>query len=334
MNLPVGLGALAVTALVLPRTAVRRQFTLDIAGSLLLAGASACLVFLTSWGGTRYDWGSWQIIGLGLGCVVAAACFLVAEHFATEPLIPLRLFRDSTFTLSGLIAFAAGFGLFGVIAFIPTFLQMVDNVSATESGLLMLPLIVGMLASSMVSGRVVSNTGRYKVLLVVGTAIVTIGVGLLSLMSADSTRLQNGVYMAVVGLGVGLVMPILVTAVQNVAPPRDLGVATSTNNFLRQIGGTLGTAVVGSIFVNRLTSRLATELPHGAGIHVTNVNAITPAAVHSLPGPLRDGFIHAYASALPPIFLYLVPLLAAAFVLAWFLKEVPLRGGPAPSASS
>lgn len=329
VNLPVGLAALAVTALVLPGATARRHFHLDVAGSAFLAAASACLVFLTSWGGTTYDWTSWQIIGLGVGCAAATACFLVVERHASEPVIPLRLFGDSTFTITGLIAFAAGFGMFGVMAFVPTFLQMVDNVSATASGLLMLPLIGGMLVSSIVCSRVMAATGRYKVFVVLGTAILAVGMGLLSLMRIDSTPLQNGIYMAVVGLGMGLVMPVLITAVQNAAPRPDLGVATSTNNFLRQIGATLGTAVVGSIFVNRLTSRLASDLPQGAGIHITNINAITPALVHSLPGPVRDGFIHAYASALPPIFLYLVPLLAAAFVLAWFLKEVPLRGGPA-----
>jgi hypothetical protein len=317
---------LLVTALVLPATSARRAFRLDIAGAVLLAAASACLVFLTSWGGTKYDWGSWQILGLGAGLAVTVAGFVIAERYAPEPIIPLHLFKDLTFTLSALIAIAAGFGMFGAIAFLPTFLQMVDNVSATASGLLMLPLMGGLLVASIVSGQIVSATGRYKVFLLMGTAIGALGMGLLSLMSATSTQFENGIYMAVTGVGLGLVMSVMVTSVQNAAPRADLGAATSTNNFFRQIGASVGTSVVGAIFTTRLTS----ALPSGAALHIPSANSITPAMVHSLPAALQAAFVHAYAAALPPIFLYLVPLFAAAFVLAWFVKEIPLRGGSQP----
>jgi EmrB/QacA subfamily drug resistance transporter len=330
VNVPIGIGALLVAWLTLESPRARPQFRLDLLGSVLIAAAAACLVFLTSWGGTKYDWGSWQIIGLGAGFAVAAVSFVLAERRASEPVVPLRLFKDRTFTLAGLVALAAGFCMFGTIAFLPTFLQIVDGVSATQSGLLMLPLIGGLLVSSIGSGRLVSATGHYKVFMVAGTAIGAVGMALLSFMGADSTWVWNGLAMAVTGFGMGLVLPLLTTAVQNAAPRHDLGTATSTNTFFRQIGGSLGTAVVGTIFTTRLTSALASDLPRGVSLPVPNINAITPALVHGLPPALRDVFVHAYATALPPIFLYLAPVLVAAFVVTWFLKDIPLRSGPAP----
>ncbi|HEX4216399.1 MAG TPA: MDR family MFS transporter [Candidatus Dormibacteraeota bacterium] len=329
VNVPIAIAAIAVTVVALPATGRVRGLSLDVVGAALLAAGSACLIFLTSWAGTKYDWGSWQILSLGAGFVVATILFVIAETRAAEPIIPLRLFRESTITLSAAIGLAIGFCMFGAVAFIPTFLQMVDGVSATVSGLLMLPLMGGVMVAATVAGRIVSSTGRYKVFFILGGVATAAGVGLLSLMSADSTRLENGIFMAVTGVGLGLVMSVMTTAVQNVAPRRDLGAATSTVNFFRQIGASLGTAVVGTLFTTRLTSNLAADLPRGASLHVSSISAITPAVVHHLPAVLRADFIHAYATALPPIFLYLVPIAAVAFVLAWFLREVPLRGGPA-----
>jgi EmrB/QacA subfamily drug resistance transporter len=320
VNLPVGVAALLVIAFALPAAPRPRAFRFDILGAVLLATATACFVLLTNWGATTYGSISWPILALIAGLASAAIGFVVAERRAAEPIIPLRLFRDSTFTLLILIALIAGFVTFGSIAFLPTFLQMVDAVSATMSGLLTLPLMGGIIVANTVTGLIMSASGRYRMFLMLGAVLGATGLGLLSRMSASTSALENGAFMAVLGVGLGMLMSVLVPLVQNTAPPEDLGVATSSNSFFRQAGAAVGTSVVGAIF----TRRVIDALPDGAGPRIPNIQAITPAVVRGLPPPLRDAFVHAYATALPPIFLYLVPLLALALVLAWFVKDPPL----------
>ena len=326
INVPFGLVTFAVVALVLklPRPAVRAR--LDVLGSVLLAVCSTCLVLITSWGGTEYAWDSRVVLGLGAGAGVTALLFLVAERFAREPVIPLRLFRDPVFTVTGLVGAVAGVALFGAAAYLPTFLQMVDGVTATESGLLMLPMMGGIVVTSIVSGRLISRTGRYKIYPIVGCAAAAVGMGLLSRLDVDTSRLEYSVWMAVLGAGLGLVMPVLILAVQNSVPPADLGVATSANNYFRQIGGSLGAAVFGTLFINRLTDSLSAEvrLPSSSGVTLPDPDSITPQLVHAMDAPLRDGYIRAYADAMPRIFLYLVPVLVLGFLLAFLLKEKPL----------
>ncbi|GGU32490.1 MFS transporter [Streptomyces daghestanicus] len=330
INVPFGLVTMAVVALVLKLPKPRVRARLDILGALLLAAASTCAVLLTTWGGVEYDWGSKTILGLGAGAVAAALLFLVAERFAAEPLIPLRLFRDSVFNVTGLVGLVVGVALFGAASYLPTFLQMVDGASATESGLLMLPMMGGIVGASVVSGQLITRTGHYKIHPILGSALSVVGMWLLSRLDADTPRAQYSVWMFVLGAGIGMVMPVLVLAVQNSVRPADLGTATSANNYFRQIGGSVGAAIFGTLFADRLTDALAERLPASAGSGLPPADAITPQLVHSLPPALRDAYIQAYADAMPRIFLYLVPVLVLGLLLAFFLKEKPLVSHNAP----
>ncbi|MEU3737517.1 MFS transporter [Streptomyces sp. NPDC032198] len=326
-NVPFGLVTLLVVSfgLKLPKRAVRAR--LDVLGALLLASASTCLVLVTSWGGTEYAWGSRVILGLAAGAVASAALFVVAEHFAAEPIIPLRLFRDSVFNITGVVGMVVGVALFGAASYLPTFLQMVDGASATESGLLMLPMMGGVVGASVLSGQLISHTGRYKIYPVIGGILSVIGMWLLSRLEADTPRLHYSIWMAVLGAGVGLVMPVLILAVQNAVRPSDLGTATSANNYFRQIGGSVGAAIFGTLFADRLADSLADRIPAGAGL--PDPEAITPQLVHAMPAPLREGYIQAYADAMPRIFLYLVPVLVLGMLITFFLKETPLLSSAA-----
>ncbi|WP_407548996.1 MFS transporter [Streptomyces sp. Pv4-95] len=322
INVPFGALTLLVIAVVLKLPKPVGRPKLDIAGALLLAAFSTCLVLLTSWGGTQYAWGSRVVLGLGAGALASALLFLVVERFAAEPLIPLRLFRDSIFNLTGLIGAVVGVALFGAASYLPTFLQMVDGATATESGLLMLPMMGGVVIASIVSGQLISRTGHYKVFPLLGCAVAAEGMWLLSRMEEDTSRGVYSLWMGILGLGIGFVMPVLVLAVQNSARPADLGTATSANNYFRQIGGSVGAAVFGTLFANRLADGLGRELPRNA--RLPDPESITPQLVHELPAALREGYITAYAQAMPRIFLYLVPVLVLGFLLALFLKEKPL----------
>ncbi|MEU8029820.1 DHA2 family efflux MFS transporter permease subunit [Streptomyces sp. NPDC049099] len=324
INVPFGLVTLAVITLVLKLPRPPGRGRLDVLGALLLAGASTCLVLLTSWGGTEYAWDSRRIVGLGAGAFAAVVLFVVVERFAAEPLIPLRLFRDSVFNVSGLVGLVIGVALFGAASYLPTFLQMADGASATESGLLMLPMMAGIVGASLIGGQLISHTGRYKIYPVLGGALSAAGMWLLSRLEADTPRLHYSIWMAVLGAGIGMVMPVLVLAVQNSVRPADLGTATSANNYFRQIGGSVGAAVFGTLFANRLTSSLHKELPPRAGAALPDPASVTPQLVHALPPALRDAYIRAYADAMPRIFLYLVPVLVLGVLIAFFLKEKPL----------
>ncbi|MEU0741534.1 MFS transporter [Streptomyces sp. NPDC006134] len=330
INVPFGLVTMAVVAVVLKLPKPQGKPRLDVLGALLLAAASTCLVLLTSWGGTEYAWDSRVILGLAAGALAATVLFLVAERFAAEPLIPLRLFRDSIFNITGLVGLVVGIALFGAASYLPTFLQMVDGASATESGLLMLPMMGGIVGASIVSGQLISRTGRYRAHPILGGALSVAGMWLLSRLDTDTPRLHYSVWMAVLGAGIGMVMPVLVLAVQNSVRPADLGTATSANNYFRQIGGSVGAAVFGTLFADRLTDALAGRLPAEAGTGLPAAESLTPQLVHALPPQLRDAYIQAYADAMPRIFLYLVPVLVLGLLLALFLKETPLVNSTAP----
>ena len=333
VNVPIGIVALAVVIFALHLVKSGQKHRIDYLGMVLLAAASACIVLFSVWGGTTYKWDSPEIIGLGAGFIVLAALFVLAERHAAEPLMPLHLFRSSIFNIAGLIGLVVGVALFGAVSYIGFFLQMVDHVSATVSGLLMLPFVGGLLVSSIASGRIVTATGKYKVFPILGTAVGAVGLGLLSRMSATSTRLENGIYMAVLGLGIGLVMQILVLVVQNAAAREDLGSATAANNYFRQIGGTVGAGIVGALFATRLTSKISHLLPPGSGARLPNIQALTPKELASLPPAVVHALVTAYSYALPPIFLWLAPSLGVAFVLSFFLKEVRLRTSVGPEAA-
>ncbi|MFF6855365.1 MFS transporter [Streptomyces bacillaris] len=322
INVPFGLVTFVVIAVVLklPKPAVRPR--LDVLGAVLLAAASTCLVLVTSWGGTEYAWGSRTILGLTAGAVVTTLLFVAVEHRAAEPIIPLRLFRDSIFNITGLIGAVIGIALFGAASYLPTYLQMVDGASATESGLLMLPMMLGIVGGSIVSGQLITRTGRYRIYPIVGGAVSVVGMWLLSGLEAGTSRLEYSLWQAVLGTGIGLVMSVLVLAVQNSVRPADLGTATSANNYFRQIGGSVGAAVFGTLFAGRLSDSLGVRLP--TGVELPPPESITPQLVHAMEPALRDAYIQAYVDAMPRIFLYLVPVLVLGLILAFFLKEKPL----------
>jgi EmrB/QacA subfamily drug resistance transporter len=334
INVPFGLLTLLVTALVLKLPRPRRRPRLDVLGTVLLGAFSTCLVLVTSWGGTEYEWDDRVILGLGAGGVLSCVLFVVVERFVPEPVLPLRLFRDSVFNVTGLVGVAVGIALFGAASYLPSFLQMVDGVSATESGLLMLPMMGGIVLASTVSGQLISRTGRYKIYPMLGCALSAAGMWLLSRLETDTARATYSVWMGILGLGIGFVLPVLVLAVQNSVPARDLGAATSANNYFRQIGGSVGAAVFGTLFIQRLTDALGRDLPREASPSLPDPASLTPQTVHGLPGPLRDAYVQAYAEAMPRIFLYLVPVLVLGLLFTFFLKEKPLvsENAPVPEA--
>ncbi|NEA44967.1 MDR family MFS transporter [Streptomyces sp. SID10815] len=328
VNLPVGVIALAViaAALHIPRKAQRH--VIDYLGTLLIASVATCLVLVASLGGTTWGWGSPQIIGLAALGVVLVVAFVAVERRAAEPVLPLKLFRIRTFTLSAIISFIVGFAMFGAMTYLPTFLQVVHGISPTLSGVHMLPMVVGMLLASTGSGQIVSRTGRWKVFPVAGTAVTTIGLLLLHRLDEHSSTAEMSAYFFVFGLGLGLVMQVLVLIVQNAVSYEDLGVATSGATFFRSIGASFGVAIFGTVFASRLADKLTAAfrgaaLPPGASADALKSD---PRGIAALPAALRPAALHAYASAITDVFLYAAPVALLAFVLSWFLKEDRLRG--------
>ncbi|MFS4096526.1 DHA2 family efflux MFS transporter permease subunit [Streptomyces sp. AF1A] len=336
VNLPVGVVALAViaTALRIPRRFARH--VIDYLGTFLIAAVATCLVLVASLGGTTWAWGSAQIIGLAVLGVVLAAVFVGAERRAAEPVLPLKLFGIRTFTLSAVISFIVGFAMFGAMTYLPTFLQVVHGISPTLSGVYMLPMVVGLLLSSTVSGQIVSRTGRWKVFPLAGTAVTTIGLLLLHRLDERSPTAEMSACFFVFGLGLGLVMQVLVLIVQNAVGYEDLGVATSGATFFRSIGASFGVALFGTVFASRLAHNLdaafrGLHLPPGVSAHALQSD---PRGIAHLPPGLRPAALHAFASAITDVFLYAAPVALLGFALAWFLKEDRLRGAvTAPDVS-
>ncbi|HEX9039503.1 MAG TPA: MFS transporter [Trebonia sp.] len=339
INIPIGALALAVIAVVLPAASTRQQHKIDYLGAATLAGFATCVVLATSWGGTTYAWSSPVIIGL----FVAAALFLIAWYFsaryAAEPVLPLRLFRNSVFTVSSAIGLAAGFAMFGALSYLPLFLQVAHGVSPTISGVYLLPMVLGMLLTSIGSGQIIARTGRYKVFPVVGTAILTVALYLMSTLDETTATWVMNLYFFLLGFSLGLIIQVLVIAVQNTVKYADLGAATSGVTFFRTIGGSFGVSVFGAIFANQLARQLSAALagktlPKGFSVASVQSNS---SMLKALPAELREAILHAYSLALQPVFLTAVPVAGVAFILAWFLREVPLRtaaGAPAPAAET
>ncbi|MFB6561990.1 DHA2 family efflux MFS transporter permease subunit [Streptomyces sp. NPDC056400] len=327
INLPIGLVALVVIAAVLHIPARSSRHTIDYLGTFLIACVATCLVLVASLGGT-WGWGSAQIIGVAVLGAVLLVGFLLVERKAAEPVLPLGLFRIRTFTLCSAISFVVGFAMFGAMVYLPTFLQIVQGVSPTMSGVHMLPMVIGMLLTSTVSGQIVSRTGRWKVFPIAGTAVTALGLLLLHQLHRTSSTWEMSVYFFVFGAGLGLVMQVLVLVVQNAVSYADLGVATSGATFFRSIGASFGVALFGTVFTNQLDDKLAASLagvtlPAGASIAQLEAD---PRAIGALPAELQPQVLDAYATAITDVFLYAVPIVLIAFVIAWFLKEDKLRG--------
>jgi predicted MFS family arabinose efflux permease len=270
---------------------------------------------------------------LGAGFALSVT-FIWWEARAAEPILPLRLFRNRIFSVSSGIGFAIGFAMFGAIVFLPVYLQIVRGVSPTQSGLELLPLMVGLFVASVVSGRRITTTGRYKRFPIAGTAVTAIGLGLLSTLGASTPYWRTALFMLTLGVGIGLVMQVMVLAMQNSVDPRDMGVATSSATFFRSMGGTFGTAIFGTVLANRLASELAQRLPAGA-LHGINPSQLTgsPQVIAALPQGVREPVISSFVSALNTVFVSAVPIVLIAFVLTWFLQEIKLRGHTGDAAT-
>jgi EmrB/QacA subfamily drug resistance transporter len=327
INLPIGAIALVVIAVVLPVTSVRQQHKIDYLGATLLAGFAVCVVLATSWGGTTYAWGSGVIIALFAASVVMLFLWWLSARRAAEPVLPLRLFRDPVFSVAAGIGLAAGFAMFGTLSYLPLFLQVVHGVSPTISGVYLLPMVLGMLLTSVASGQLIARTGRYKAYPIAGTFILAVALFLLSRLDENTSTLVMNLDFFILGFSLGLIIQVLVIAVQNSVDYADLGAATSGATFFRSIGGSFGVSVFGAIFTNQLARNLASGL-HGvrlpAGFTVAAIQSDTK-LLKALPADVRHDILHAYSISLQPVFLTAVPVALVAFVLSWFLREVPLR---------
>jgi EmrB/QacA subfamily drug resistance transporter len=324
VNIPVGIVALVVTTVVLPNSIAQVKPVVDYLGFVLLAGAITCLILVTTWGGAQYEWGSPTILVLIAVTLVLVVAFVTVERRAREPIIPLRLFQNRTFNVSGGVSFIVGVALFGVIIYLPLFLQLVSGSTATNSGLLMLPLMAGLLVSSIASGQAITRTGHYKVFPVVGTAVATAGLALLATMDVSTPRGLISLWMVVLGVGIGMVMQVMVLAVQNSVAVADLGVGTSTVSFLRSIGGSIGVSVFGALFTSHLTANLAGSLPPEVLGSLGGAGGSLEALV-KLPPDQQLTYKTAFADALTLVFAYAVPVMLLACLLTWLLREVPLR---------
>lgn len=326
VNLPIGAVALVVTSLVLKDSIRRRAHRIDFGGAgLMVAGVSA-LLLVTVWAGNRYPWSSPTIIGLvgaGIGLIVA---FLVRERHAAEPILPLRLFANRVFSVASAMGFIVGVAMFGAIIFLPVYLQLVNGVSPTVSGLLLIPLVVGLFVASIGSGQIISRVGRYKIFPILGTALMAVGLWLLSHLGVHTSHVMASLYMLVLGVGIGGVMQVLVLATQNAVDYADLGVATSLATFFRSLGGAFGTSIFGAILTSRLTHLLPQLLPPGTPAKSVQV-AFTgsPAALARLSPAAHSGAVTAFVRSLHTVFTVGVPFALAAFVLAWLLPEIQLR---------
>ncbi|MBZ2197563.1 MDR family MFS transporter [Occultella gossypii] len=325
MNIPLGLAALAAAIFLMPLPRSQRgRPHLDLAGMGLIAVGTTCLVLLGTWGGSHYAWNSPIILGLIAGTLVAAALFVFVEGRTREPIIPLHLFADRNFNLTTVAGLFIGIGMFGVLGYMPTYLQMVAGQDATASGLLMVPMMGSMLVTSTAGGWYVSRTGRYKWMPIVGSVLIAAALVALSTLSVGSPIWLACVYLGVLGVGLGGTMQILVLVVQNSFPVTQVGTATAANNFFRQIGGTLGSAVVGSVFTARLLSLLSERLPGAEASLEGGTSALTPDVVKHLDDALRIPIVEAYNDALTPTYLVIAPLAVLAAILLCFIDEKPL----------
>nr|MDT0657796.1 MDR family MFS transporter [Micromonospora sp. DSM 115978] len=323
INLPLGGAALIllVTRMHLPR--YRTEHRIDWLGAALLSTAITALVLITTWGGTEYAWGSPQILGLAGLTALSAVAFILVERRAPEPILPLGLFANRNFAVISAVGFLLGFAMFGAMNFLPLFQQTVQGATATESGLLLLPLMFGMLVVSIIAGRTITRTGRYRIFPIIGGVFLTAGMALLTLLDVDTSRVESALYMIVLGVGMGFLMQTSMLIAQNSVEQRDLGAASGAATFFRSIGGSLGVSLFGAIFANRLQSSTAGEFLGGSSGGETGFD---PAALRELPAQLRETVLGGLADSIAGVFGWAVLFAVAVPVLAWFIKEIPLRG--------
>jgi len=338
VNLPVGLVALAVLSVALPATGQVSRPSIDYVGAALLATGLSAIVLVTSLGGTSWAWGSAEVILVGAAGVALLGLFMVVERRAREPVIPPALLRDRVFAIAGPLSLIVGFALFGTVTFLPLYFQTVDAATPTGAGLRLVPLMLGVLTMSITFGQLITRLGRYKVFPIIGTAFMTAALALLSTLGVGTSSAAADVYLLLLGLGLGSTMQVLVLAVQNSVDFSILGAATSGVTLTRGIGGSLGTAVFGTIFSTRLRSQLSASLAHlratlrGPLAHqLSGGGRLTGAQVARLPAPIRDAYQHAYVHSLSPVFVVAAGVAALGFVLSLLLPERPLRETAATS---
>jgi EmrB/QacA subfamily drug resistance transporter len=329
INLPLGLVALIVTSSVLNIPLARRDHKVDYLGAALLVAGVSALLLVTVWGGNEYAWTSPTIVTLAVVGIALVVGFILQERRVAEPILPLRLFRESVFSVGSGISALVGMAMFGATVFLPLYFQIVTGTSATRSGLLMLPMVGGLMLTSVASGRIISNTGKYRMFPIAGGAVTTVGLLLLSQLDVDTPRLATALYMFVLGCGIGMMMQTLILVVQNVVPHADMGAATSGVTFFRSMGGAFGVALYGTIMNNRLDHYVPKNVPADVlaslGSPSGNELGQSRQAIEALPELARIGVIQSFADSLDVVFLLAVPVAAITFVLAWFLREVPLR---------
>ena len=338
MNIPLGLLAMSVCAAVLRlRRGTAKGMHYDYVGTTLMVVATASLILTTTWGGTQYEWTSPTIIATSLIALVAAVAFVFVELRATNPLIPMDLFQNRNMVLTTLAGTVLGLAMASGLAYLPTYLQMVHQLTPTEAGLMMLPMVIGMLVTGMTVGFIISKTGRYKIYPLVGMLITTLGLFLFSRLDVTTSLTRLGIYMFIFGFGLGLVMQVLVLIVQNSFPLKHVGTATSTNNFFRQIGSSIGASLSGSLFIHNMRDNLEQRLPealaklgpegeaYAAKFQDGAANSLTPGTVAQLPDPLREAVLSSYNDGLTPVFLLMVPLTVIAFVLLLPVREEALK---------
>lgn len=331
INLPLGIAALLVVGFTLHLPRHRNEAKIDYAGIILLSIAAGAMVLLTTWGGTEYDWDSWQILGLGAIAVVALVGLIMVERKASEPVLPLRLFKDRNFVLINAVGFLQGFAMFGAMTFIPMYLQMVKGQTPTESGVTFIPMMLAAMVFSMLSGTILTKTGKYKIFPIMGSVAMIVGLYMLTTIEVETSLMKVSLFLIVFGAGLGLIMQVAMVVAQNSAPQRDIGVASSTSTFLRSIGGSFGVALYGAIFANELKNSLTGKLPPEAAANFTGGGAgMNPEDIQKLPEPLLGYVTHGVTDAITTVFYWSIPFAAVALVFALFLKAVPLRSGGAP----
>jgi EmrB/QacA subfamily drug resistance transporter len=331
INMPVGGAALVYLWATLHVPSRKVEHKIDYLGAGVLAIAATAIVLLTTWGGTEYAWGSAQIVGLGALSVVATALFLWIQTRAAEPVLPLHVFRNRNFSVATAMSFLLGMAMLGALTFLPLYQQTVQHLSAVGSGLMLIPMMLGVTTTSLIGGFVMTRTGRYRFMPIVGGAIMSVAMFLLTGLHANTSLLHSGIFYVVLGIGMGFLMQITSVIVQNSVQPRDIGVASSSRAFFQQIGSSIGVALFGAIFARRLTDTLTRQLP---GVHLNAAGGqLDPVTVNHLPGPVKHDVFFAISHAIDGIFIWAVPISVLVFVLAWFIKEVPLRSSAPPPPS-
>ncbi|MFO7778951.1 MAG: MDR family MFS transporter [Nitriliruptoraceae bacterium] len=324
VNVPIGIAALVVTSRVLDLPHHRVERRLDLLGASLLVTGVTALLLVTAWGGSEHPWGSPLIVVLGLGGGILSLLFVLRQRSAPQPIIPLRLFASRTFSLVTAAGFLVSAAMFGAIVFLPVFLQLVTGASATEAGLLLTPMMGGLVVTSMVSGRLISRTGRYRAHPITGTALMAIALSLMSTMDVTTSRVEAGLFTAVMGIGLGLVTQNLILIAQNDVAASDLGAATATVGFSRTLGGSIGTAVFGAVMAAGLFRRLGDVRIDGVALDPTLVQG-SPATILALEPAVREAIVDAFAGALSMAFLAGVPLALLACLLLVLLPDRELR---------